>query len=79
MNQELFEQILNAFEGPEEKIAFYMGLKLAMRTHPLAQTIVMEMERRWREVSNNRSIHQIEKYVDTSIDMLVAEYRSRLQ
>ena len=45
----------------------------------LFRSIVMEMERRWREVSNNRSIHQIEKYVDTSIDMLVAEYRSKLQ
>lgn len=79
MNEELFEQILNAFDGPEEKIAFYMGLKLAMRTNPLAETIVHEMERRWRIVSNNKSIKQIEQYVNTSIDMLVAEYRSKLQ
>lgn len=79
MNEQFYDQLLDAFDTPDEKVAFYMGMRLAQSATPLSKAIVGEMERQWRIVSNNKSIALIENYVETSIQMLVAEYRSKLQ
>jgi len=79
MDEDFYSQILDPLDTPGEKVAFYLALHLAMRSPALSALIASEMERRWRYMTNDKSIHSIEKYVQDAVETLVQMYRAKLQ
>lgn len=79
MDEEFYSMLLDPLDTPGEKVAFYLALHLAMRSPSLSALISAEMERRWRYMTNDKSIHSIERYVQDAVETLIQMYRAKLQ
>ncbi len=76
MDEEFFEHIIQPFDKPGERVAFYLGLQLAILSPNLANGILVELRRRWAQ---SKDPQQIADLVENSIKALLFDYRSRLQ
>lgn len=78
MNEELYEEIINSFDDMFQRIAFYAGIVLALKSPNLAALVVAQFEERLREASGGASVELIEEQVHGAAETLVAAYRRTL-